>query len=254
MKWLGTSVLAWLLAVPLVATAQIRGMGVSPGARAQVGSSAHAVGSLAFRGGGTFAGAHTGFGSALPPSASGFGIRPGVNQFHFPYYRFNRFGVYPFYPYAYSYAYPLGYGGYEDPYNALAPYGYVGGTFDSSYSYPPAYGTGPGGGYPYPPNYGPAPTGSSADVDAQPSAAESQKSSSRSAKGAGSTEAKSEPTVLVFRDGHRQQVSNYAIMGSTLYVLSERNARIPIAALDVSATVQINEERGVEFSVPGQTR
>ena len=37
----------------------------------------------------------------------------------------------------------------------------------------------------------------------------------------------SEPTVLVFRDGHKQEVENYAIMGPTLFVLSGRHRASP---------------------------
>jgi hypothetical protein len=56
--------------------------------------------------------------------------------------------------------------------------------------------------------------------------------------------------VLVFRDGHRQEVANYAIMGSTLFVLSGPRSKIPIAELDVPATERVNQSRGIEFHVP----
>jgi hypothetical protein len=59
-----------------------------------------------------------------------------------------------------------------------------------------------------------------------------------------------EPTVLVFRDGHRQEVTNYAIMGQTVYVLDDRTQKIPLANLDVSATVKANDDRGMEFKIP----
>lgn len=58
-------------------------------------------------------------------------------------------------------------------------------------------------------------------------------------------------TVLVFKDGHRQEVGNYAIIGSTLYDLSEgRTKKVALAELDVAATVKQNDERGVEFKLP----
>lgn len=63
-----------------------------------------------------------------------------------------------------------------------------------------------------------------------------------------------EPTVLVFRDGHQQEVSNYAIMGQTVYVLDEHTQKIPLANLDVPATVKANDDRGVEFKVPAAQR
>jgi hypothetical protein len=63
-----------------------------------------------------------------------------------------------------------------------------------------------------------------------------------------------DPTVLVFRDGHQQEVANYAIMGSTLFVLSGPRSRIPIAQLDIPATEQVNQSRGVDFHVPEKTQ
>jgi hypothetical protein len=59
-----------------------------------------------------------------------------------------------------------------------------------------------------------------------------------------------EPTVLVFRDGHHQEVTNYAIMGQTVYVLDDRTQKIPLANLDVDATVKANDDRGTEFKIP----
>jgi len=58
-------------------------------------------------------------------------------------------------------------------------------------------------------------------------------------------------TVLVFRDGHRNEVQNYAIAGQTLWVFNERQAKkILISELDLPATEAANTERGVEFSLP----
>ncbi|MBZ5566814.1 MAG: hypothetical protein LAN64_03070 [Acidobacteriia bacterium] len=57
-------------------------------------------------------------------------------------------------------------------------------------------------------------------------------------------------TVLVYRDGHRVEIHNYAVVGQTLWVFSETRARkISLADLDLDVTRQVNEERGVEFSV-----
>ncbi len=59
------------------------------------------------------------------------------------------------------------------------------------------------------------------------------------------------PTVLVFRDQHQQEVTNYAIARGTLWVLGEQTAKkIPLADLDLVATAKVNDERGVEFQVP----
>jgi hypothetical protein len=58
-------------------------------------------------------------------------------------------------------------------------------------------------------------------------------------------------TVLVFQDGHQLQIRNYAIAGSQLYNYSDNGPRkIPLADLDLGATRQINEDRGVEFRIP----
>jgi hypothetical protein len=59
------------------------------------------------------------------------------------------------------------------------------------------------------------------------------------------------PVVLVYLDGHQQQVTNYAIVGQTLYDLGTFVAhKIPLAELNLKATVKANDDRGVEFSVP----
>lgn len=60
----------------------------------------------------------------------------------------------------------------------------------------------------------------------------------------------SDPTVLVFRDGHRQEVSNYAIMGQTVYVLDTHRQKIALGDLDVPATIKANDDRGIEFQIP----
>jgi len=76
-------------------------------------------------------------------------------------------------------------------------------------------------------------------------ARESQSSQSRS-------KADSQPTELVFRDKHTEEIQNYAIVGQTLWVLNAQRARkIPLAELDIPATKKANDDRGVEFQLPG---
>lgn len=60
-------------------------------------------------------------------------------------------------------------------------------------------------------------------------------------------------TVLVFRDGHQQEVANYAIAGSKLIVLGEKTEKIQLNDLDLNATTKANEDRGVDFKMPGQS-
>lgn len=58
-------------------------------------------------------------------------------------------------------------------------------------------------------------------------------------------------TVLVFRDQHREEISNYAIVGQTLWSYSvPRTKKIPLADLDVAATEKANDDRGVAFRLP----
>src|SRR5436309_1481175 len=58
--------------------------------------------------------------------------------------------------------------------------------------------------------------------------------------------------VLIFRDGRQLSVRNYAIVGNTVWVLSEHTARkFAVSDLDVSATEQANAKNGVEFRLPG---
>jgi hypothetical protein len=60
-----------------------------------------------------------------------------------------------------------------------------------------------------------------------------------------------EPTTLVFRDQHKQEVQNYAIVGQSLWIFNEQKAtKIPLSALDLEATRKINDERGIEFQIP----
>lgn len=62
-------------------------------------------------------------------------------------------------------------------------------------------------------------------------------------------------TTLVFRDGRRSQVENYAVVGNTLWVFNDqRRTKIPIAELDLKATQQVNEDRGVDFAIPTSLR
>ncbi len=60
-----------------------------------------------------------------------------------------------------------------------------------------------------------------------------------------------EPTLLIFRDKHTQEVENYAIVGQTLWIFSEQRAtKVPLSSLDVEATSKANDERGVGFRLP----
>ena len=253
-----TGLLLVSLAISTVSVAQVRGMGITSTDRAGLGTAAGAAAassSLACRNGGTFFGA----GTAFP--------RPGFPHHGFPHHHpfgFNRWGG----------AWPVYYGGYipfdydYSGYDMTPGYytGYVPGTFNSGpyagYPYPPGYAVAPGapGNAPQASYYPsgplmppPAPQASAPETQASSGAASSSTNAKKVTTANGPEEI-SEPTVLVFRDGHKQEVENYAIMGSTLFVLSGRRARIPIAELDVPETIRQNQSRGLEFHIPDQAQ
>ncbi len=235
MRWLTAVALALFLtlSLPLAAAAQIRGMA---GMHLQ---SIHVGGVSSVRAG-TPPGIHIGSGVAGP--SFGYGRPNSAYHHHYP----RSFGYvvpYAYYPYAYDYG---DYGPYAWDYGDDSPYtGYIGGTFDSNSPY---------AGNPYPQQYAPQQYAPPPPIYySQPPAntapeAESQRQPSR--RSATAEDQFAEPTVLVFRDGHRQEIANYAIMGSTLFVLSGLRARIPIAELDVPATVRVNADNGIDFNVP----
>ena len=57
-------------------------------------------------------------------------------------------------------------------------------------------------------------------------------------------------TLLIFKEGRQLEVSNYAIMGSTLYLFAGDHRKISLADIDLDATRKANDERGTEFRVP----
>jgi hypothetical protein len=66
-------------------------------------------------------------------------------------------------------------------------------------------------------------------------------------------------TVLIFRDGHREEVADYAIVGRVIYAHrasgdDDQNGyglnNIQVSALDVPGTVKANRENGVNFALP----
>jgi hypothetical protein len=60
-----------------------------------------------------------------------------------------------------------------------------------------------------------------------------------------------DPSVLVFRDGHQLELQNYAIVGDVLYDFTSGHVRkVPLSQLDLPATVKVNDDRGVDFTLP----
>jgi len=64
------------------------------------------------------------------------------------------------------------------------------------------------------------------------------------------------PTILIFRDGHREQVPEYAIVGGTIYASGDYwqsghwTKNIEVSALNIPATVTANHDNGVKFVLP----
>jgi len=62
--------------------------------------------------------------------------------------------------------------------------------------------------------------------------------------------------VLVFRDGHQELTQKYTIIGPDIYTSADYwvggswTKKIPLAELDVPATLRLNRERGVRFNLP----
>jgi hypothetical protein len=144
-----------------------------------------------------------------------------------PYRRENRFGsgaVWPgwFNPYLLGYPYLLDYpdyGGYDD---SSASQGYLSQGYASESQ-------------PEPPPLPPWP-------------------SSNPPKPAAASES-SEPVTIVFNDGHlAEQIHNYLVTSTTLYILDQHRQEIPIDRLDLAATEKVNRDAGVDFILPGPSR
>jgi hypothetical protein len=64
------------------------------------------------------------------------------------------------------------------------------------------------------------------------------------------------PAQIVFRDGHTEEVQKYMIQGGVLYTTSDYwttgswTRKIPLAELDIPASLKLNKERGTKFNLP----
>ncbi|HXW91366.1 MAG TPA: hypothetical protein VEK33_12535 [Terriglobales bacterium] len=73
----------------------------------------------------------------------------------------------------------------------------------------------------------------------------------RASSPAPAAEPEAQPTEFVFRDGHSEEIRNYAIMDDLLWVLTSEGAKkIPLSRVDFAATKKANDARGVEFKTP----
>jgi len=69
-------------------------------------------------------------------------------------------------------------------------------------------------------------------------------------------ECQRQPTVLIYRDGHREKIAEYSIVGNALYASADFwsngswTRKIPLSALDIPGTIQANRSAGVKFELP----
>lgn len=94
--------------------------------------------------------------------------------------------------------------------------------------------------------------GSGESYPQRPPVAEPAAQAAADATSEPSTAAADQPaTLLIFKDGHQVEVQNYAIIGDTLYDMTPgHRRRVALSELDLSATAQQNEDRGIDFQVP----
>jgi hypothetical protein len=202
------------------------------------GGSAHASGGGGFAGHSSSSFSRGSFhGGSVGHSGYGVGVRAG-NSFYNrrPGYRPNYRRRYS-YPYGLYYPYAGYYGWYPDTFDYQSDYSNNDQSADSyaDSSYP-----------------GPYREDSGLQRDVQTLSGKIDRLQAEAeARNHPKTEA--EPaTALVFRDQHVEEVHNYAISGGMLWVLNEQAAKkIPLAQLDIPATVKMNDDRGVDFQVPG---
>lgn len=61
----------------------------------------------------------------------------------------------------------------------------------------------------------------------------------------------SEAVTLIFKDGRPpEQIHNYLMTRTTLYVQDEHKRSIPVDQLDIAATAKTNQDAGVDFQIP----
>jgi hypothetical protein len=64
------------------------------------------------------------------------------------------------------------------------------------------------------------------------------------------------PAVIVFRDGHNEELGKYMIQGNVLFTNADYwstgswTRKIPLAELDIPASLKLNKERGTKFNLP----
>jgi hypothetical protein len=93
-------------------------------------------------------------------------------------------------------------------------------------------------------------------IEPQTSAARQSTAVNANSKLADRRPAELAPVQLVFRDGHREEVSDYTIADGVLYARGDYyrdgtwNRKIELKSLNMSETIQSNDARGVRLQLP----
>jgi len=107
-------------------------------------------------------------------------------------------------------------------------------------------------------NYGQSQTGQILQPESQQASSQTSASPFSASRQIQASEPTTElpPAILVFRDGHQEEIGKYVIAGTTIYTSADYwssgawTRKIQIAALDIPATLKVNRERGAKFSLP----
>ena len=102
------------------------------------------------------------------------------------------------------------------------------------------------------------PTGAQLPVEtqAQTEATSARASSSATPAVAAQPIVKLPPTVIVFRDGHMEEIEKYVLRDDILYTSADYSTtgsltrQIPLTDLDIPATLKLNQQRGAKFDLP----
>jgi len=249
-RWVLSAGLCVLLTLPVWAQ---RGGGGHGG---MGGGGARGFSGGGYRGGG-YAGGYSSRGAAGYSRAPGYagayrggywdgGYRGyGYNWRGYPYR-----GGYPYAGYGWRWGYPwwgFGYAGWGWGYPS---WGWNSGYWNNSYynNYPSdTYSVQP---YAYPPGGDHSQDNQAQDEIDRLTGEVNQLRSQQSSGQSRTAEIRAE-TVLVYRDGHTEEVQNYAIIGKTIWIFNESRARkVAISELDLPATKRDNEDRGIDFVLP----
>ncbi len=102
----------------------------------------------------------------------------------------------------------------------------------------------------------PAPADSAKPTTPHPAIVAPSKARSKAAAPAAAPVVALPSAVIVFRDGHQEEIAKYVIQGDVLYTNSvsangvSRERQIPLAQLDLPASLKASKDRGAKFNLP----